>query len=98
MVFAYPSTCESFGMTLVEAIACGAPVLASKAEPMPEICENAAIYFDPMDPFAIADVICKTLNDQEAISSLIKNAIERAKTFSWENTVIRTLKIFESIS
>ena len=98
MVFAYPSTCESFGMTLVEAIACGAPVLASKAEPMPEICANAAIYFDPMDPFAIADVICKTLNDQEAISSLIKNAIERAKTFSWENTVIRTLKIFESIS
>ena len=98
MIFVYPSTCESFGMTLVEAIACGAPVLASKAEPMPEICANAAIYFDPMDPFAIADVICKTLNDQEAISSLIKNAIERAKTFSWENTVIRTLKIFESIS
>ena len=97
-LFVFPSTCESFGLTLVEAMACGTPILASKVEPMPEICANAAIYFDPMDPVAIADVIGKTLNDQEAISSLRKNAIERAKTFSWENTVIRTLKIFESIS
>ena len=95
-LFVYPSTCESFGMTLVEAIACGAPVLASKAEPMPEICADAAIYFDPKNPAAIADVTLNTLNDQELLSALKKNAIERATIFSWEDTVKKTLKIFES--
>ena len=97
MIFVYPSTCESFGMTLVEAMACGAPILASQIEPMTEICANAAVYFDPMNPDAIADVIFKVLNDQELISTLIKNAKERAKEFSWEKTAIRTLNVFESV-
>ncbi|GAB63385.1 MAG: glycosyltransferase family 1 protein [Candidatus Jettenia sp.] len=96
ILFVYPSTCESFGMTLVEAMACGAPVLASHREPMTEICGNAAIYFDPTDPDEIADVILRTLKNQELISALRKKAIERAKAFSWENTAINTLKIFES--
>ncbi|NUN24924.1 MAG: glycosyltransferase family 4 protein, partial [Candidatus Jettenia caeni] len=96
-LFVFPSTCESFGMTLVEAMACGAPILASQTEPMPEICADAAIYFDPMNTVAMADIISKTLKDQELISVLTKKARERAKTFSWENTIIRTLKIFESI-
>lgn len=97
-LFVYPSTCESFGMTLVEAMACGAPILASQLEPMPEICADAAIYFDPMNPIAIADVISKTLEDPESISTLSRKGLERAKAFSWENTATRTLNIFESIT
>ncbi len=95
-LFVYPSTCESFGMTLVEAMACGAPVLASQTEPMPEICGDAAVYFDPTNPAAISDAILKTLNDRDLISVLIKNSLERAKIFSWENTARNTLKAFES--
>ncbi len=97
-IFVYPSTCESFGMTLVEAMACGAPILASDIEPMTEICANAAIYFDPTNPAAMADVIFKALNDQELISVLTKNALERAACFSWENTAKKTFKIFESLA
>lgn len=97
ILFVYPSTCESFGMTLVEAMACGAPVLASHTEPIPEICADAAIYFDPMNSIEMAGVIFKTLMDQELTSILREKTRERAKTFSWENTAINTLKIFENV-
>ncbi|MBM2833563.1 MAG: hypothetical protein HW406_724 [Candidatus Brocadiaceae bacterium] len=98
MIFVYPSICESFGMTLVEAMACGAPILASKVEPMVEICADAANYFDPTNPAAIAEVIFKTLNDRELISVLTKNALERAACFSWENTAKKTFETFESLA
>lgn len=95
-LFVYPSTCESFGMTLVEAMACGAPILASHSEPMPEICAEAALYFNPTNPAAIADAIRKTLNNQDTISALARNSLERAKIFSWDNTAIHTLQTFLS--
>ncbi len=98
MIFVYPSTCESFGMTLVEAMVCGTPVLASQIEPMPEICADAAIYFDPTNPAAIADVIHKTLLDKNIVSQLKTNSLKRSKDFSWENTAIGTLRVFETIS
>ena len=97
MIFVYPSICESFGMTLVEAMACGAPILASKVEPMVEICADAAVYFNPTNPAAIADIILKALKDQNLISQLKINSLKRAKIFSWENTAMNTLKVFESV-
>lgn len=96
-LFVYPSTCESFGLTLVEAMACGAPVLASSREPMPEICADAALYFDPMNPVAIADMIMETLKNPGLLSALARNSLERAKAFSWENTARNTLKTFTNI-
>jgi glycosyltransferase involved in cell wall biosynthesis len=98
MIFVYPSTCESFGLPLVEAMACGAPILASMLEPMPEICANAALYFDPMNPTAMADVIFKALSNRELTNALRKKTLERAKTFSWGNTASQTLKILENIT
>lgn len=97
-LFVYPSTCESFGMTLVEAMACGAPILASNREPMPEICADAALYFDPMNPVAIADAIMKALKNPDLVSALARNSLKRATDFSWENTARDTLKIFTRIS
>lgn len=96
MIFVYPSICESFGMTLVEAMACGAPILASKVEPMVEICADAAIYFDPTNPSAMADGIFKTIMDKDLISTLKINSLKRSNNFSWENTARSTLKLFES--
>jgi len=97
-LFVFPSTCESFGMTLVEAMACGAPVLASNIEPMPEICANAAIYFDPTNPAEISNTIFRVLEDRGLISTLRKNALQRIKIFSWENTAINTLKVLEAVT
>jgi len=79
-------------------MACGAPILASNVEPMPEMCANAAVYFNPTNPAAIADIILMALKDQNLISQLKINSLKRAENFSWENAAINTLKVFESIT
>ena len=96
-LFVYPSTCENCPNILIEAMACGTPILASDIEPMPEICANAAVYFDPTNPAVIADIILKALKDQNLISQLKINSLKRAESFSWENAAMRTFKIFKSI-
>jgi glycosyltransferase involved in cell wall biosynthesis len=94
-IFVYPSLCESFGMTLVEAMSCGAPVLVSRREPMTEICADAALYFDPTNPAEIAETISKTLDNQELMKALREMSLKRAESFSWESTALRTLKIIK---
>ncbi|HHT9159733.1 MAG TPA: glycosyltransferase family 4 protein [Candidatus Brocadiaceae bacterium] len=97
MLFIYPSTCENCPNILIEAMACGAPILASDVEPIPEICADAAIYFDTTNPVAIADIILKALKDQNLISQLKINSFKRARDFSWKNAVEKTLSVFESV-
>lgn len=94
-LFVYPSTCESFGMTLVEAMACGSPILASNIEPMPEICQDAAIYIDPYNPQDIAEKIQTTLTNDTLIRDLKRLSLKRASYFSWEDTAKKTLQVFE---
>lgn len=95
-LFVYPSTCESFGMTLVEAMACGASILSSNIEPMPEICQNAAIYFDPFNPQDIAEKIQTVLKNNNLLQDLRLRSLRRADYFSWEETAKKTLQVFES--
>ncbi|MDE2216432.1 MAG: glycosyltransferase family 4 protein [Planctomycetota bacterium] len=96
MMFIYPSTCESFGMPLIEAMACGAPILASNVEPMTEICADAAVYFDPKNPHEMADAMLKVMTDQALIATLKMNSLKRATMFSWETAISKTLHIFET--
>lgn len=96
-LFVYPSTCENCPNILIEAMACGAPILASNIEPMPEICAEAAVYFDPTAPVEMAAVLFKTIMDKNLISTLKINSLSRAKVFSWENTIMKTLRVFESV-
>lgn len=65
-------------MTLVEAMACGAPTLSSNTEPMPEICKDVAIYFDPFNPKDIADKIKTVLTDHNLIQKLKHLFLKRA--------------------
>lgn len=97
MFFIYPSTCENCPNILIEAMACGAPILSSNREPMPEICADAAVYFDPTAPVEMADVLLKTIMDKDLISTLKINSLRRAKVFSWENAIMKTLRVFESV-
>ncbi|QII14114.1 mannosyltransferase B-like protein [Candidatus Kuenenia stuttgartiensis] len=96
LLFVYPSTCENCPNILIEAMACGAPILSSNIEPMPEMCGNAAVYFDPMNPITMADTICRTITDKNLILTLKKISLKRAENFSWENAVKNTLRVFES--
>ncbi len=94
-LFVYPSTCESFGMTLVEAMACGAPILSSNIEPMPEICRDAAVYFDPFNPQDIAEKIQSVLANNSLMQKLKELSIKRAGYFDWEETARKTLRVLE---
>ncbi|MEK6635310.1 MAG: glycosyltransferase family 1 protein [Planctomycetota bacterium] len=95
-LFVYPSTCENCPNILIEAMACGAPVLSSNIEPMPEICQDAAVYFDPFKPQNIAEKMIHVLTDKDLLKDMKRRSLERANWFSWENTAKETLQVFES--
>lgn len=96
-IFVFPSTLEACPQTLIEAMACGLPMTVSNVGPMPEICRDAAIYFDPFDKRDIADKILQLYADAGLRERLRKVSLERCKAFNWENTAKETVKIFEEV-
>jgi len=95
--FLFPSTLEACPQTLIEAMACGVPIAASNVPPMPEICENSAIYFDPFDKNDIAEKISLIVTDENLQSRLKKTSLERAHFFDWEKTALNLIKIFRKV-
>lgn len=95
--FIYPSTLESCPQTLIEAMACGVPIASSNVPPMPEICETAAIYFDPYDKNDIAEKIDSILFDESLRKRLRKTALERSRFFDWGKTAADLVKVFEMV-
>lgn len=96
-LFIYPSLYEGFGIPPLEAMACGVPVVASKASSLPEVCGNAAYYIDPLNVDSIAEGIVTILNDENLKNELIKKGLFRAKEFSWEKSAKAHLAIFKEI-
>jgi len=96
-LFIYPSTCENCPNILIEAMACGAPILASNVEPMPEICQDAAVYFDPFNPQDIAEKIQIVLTDNNLIQDLKQLSLKRMGYFTWEKTAKETLCVLEGV-
>jgi glycosyltransferase involved in cell wall biosynthesis len=97
-VFVFASVCENCPNVLIEAMSCGAPIVSSNLGPMPEVCGDAALYFDPTDPADIADRMWQLLTDEQIRQNLIRNALEKAKQFSWEETARRTLEVFRELA
>ncbi len=91
--FVFPSTIESFGMPLVEAMACGAPVIASNTSAIPEIAGGAALLCNPEDPRDIAAKIICVLDDSVLRESLRDRGLARARAFSWEECARRTATV-----
>lgn len=96
-VFVFPSTVETFGNPLVEAMACGAPIACSNSAAMPEVAGDAVMYFDPGKVDDMADVICTLLSDPEKRESLGVAARERAKIYSWTMTADATARVFHEV-
>jgi len=78
----YPSLCESFGFSMVEAMAHGLPVVAAGTPVNQEICQGGAIYYPPLDPRAGADAIIKALDPQIA-DTIISGGKDRMASFNW---------------
>ncbi|MBM3211759.1 glycosyltransferase family 4 protein, partial [Candidatus Poribacteria bacterium] len=94
-VFVMLSLCESFGLPLLEAMACDCPVICSNVSSLPEIAGNGAILVDPKDPIKIAEAIKVLMEDQELRRDMIIKGKRRADEFSWRKGAYRTLKVIE---
>lgn len=91
----HPSLYEGFGFTPLEAMACGCPVVVSNTSSLPEVCGNAAIYFDPYDVFDMVKKIKMVIEDKTVRTTLIDRGLQRAGFFTWDKCVNDTLKIFK---
>jgi glycosyltransferase involved in cell wall biosynthesis len=89
----FPSLYEGFGLPLVEAMACGTPVVTSSVTAMPEVAGNAALFVDPKSVDEIAGAMERIVQDTSLRSRLRKNGISRAAQFSWSSTVARVMEV-----
>jgi glycosyltransferase involved in cell wall biosynthesis len=97
-IFAMPSIYEGFGLPLLEAMACGAPALASDVSSLPEIAGDGARLLPPDDPDAWAGAIHALWKDDQLRAQLAHAALARAATFSWQQAARETLALYRRIA
>jgi glycosyltransferase involved in cell wall biosynthesis len=93
-VFVYPSTAEGFGLPVVEALACGAPVVTTTGSAPEEIASGAALLVPPQDAGALRDAISRVLNDRSLAGALRKQGPERAARYTWDATARATTDVW----
>ena len=97
-VFVYPSLYEGFGMPVLEAMACGTPVVTSNISALPETAGDAALLVDPLDDLALAEAIVRVVEDPGLAEDLAQKGEKRAKAFTWGETARRTWAVYEEAS
>ena len=96
-VLIQPSLMEGFGLTALEAMMCGTPVIASTQGALPEVVANPELMFDPRDPQDIADRITRIFRDPEFTSQVVARGFEQAKQFTWKKSAaIATKALIET--
>lgn len=94
-LYLYPSLRESFGLPLLEAQACGTPVITSNISCMPEIAGEAALFVDPYNPVSIGETITEALHNEDAVAGLYEKGINNARLYSWEAAAQKMRAIYE---
>jgi glycosyltransferase involved in cell wall biosynthesis len=95
MVFVFPSLYEGFGIPVVEAMACGTPVISSTTTSLPEVCGDAAILVDPEQTEAIAAAMLQLVDDDALRETLQERGLERARQYTWELAAQLTWQVLE---
>lgn len=93
----FPSLYEGFGLPPLEAMACGCPVAVSRAAALPEVCGDAALYFDPYDVPDMAFKVKQLIDDGSLRDDLRARGIVRSQTFRWERCAARTSEVIKDL-
>ena len=93
-ILAYPSLYEGLGLPVLEAMACGTPVVTSNVSSLPEVGGQAALLVNPMDVDAISDALGRLLQDAELRQQLIARGFDQARQFTWEKSAAQLLDLY----
>jgi len=96
-VLVYPSLYEGFGLPVLEAMACGCPVVTSNTSSLPEVVGEAGIMVDPYDVQQLMDAIQKVLEDKALAQDMRQQGLERASLFSWQRCAQETLDAYHQV-
>jgi glycosyltransferase involved in cell wall biosynthesis len=91
----YPSVYEGFGLPILEAMACGTPVITSNVSASPEVAGGAALLVDPYNVDQLAEVMYKVASQDELRAHLTRRGLKRVRDFSWAKTALETLAVYE---
>jgi glycosyltransferase involved in cell wall biosynthesis len=98
LLFVFPSLYEGFGLPVLEAMACGAPVVSSNASSLPEVVGDAALLVDPLDVKGIAAAMTRVVEDVGLREDLRKRGALRVKAFSWEQSARDQLRVYQDLA
>jgi len=97
-VFVFPSFFEGFGMPVVEAQACGTPVVTSNTTSLPEAAGEGGVLVDPHDVGAIGGAIARILSSHSLRDELVGKGLKNSRRFRWEDSGRKLVKIFNRLS
>jgi glycosyltransferase involved in cell wall biosynthesis len=96
-VFAFPSLFEGFGLPVLEAMACGTPVVCSNSSSLPEVADDAALLVDPLDVDALTGALERLLRDPALAADLRARGLAQAARFSWARAAAETIAIYHRL-
>jgi len=96
--FVYPSLYEGFGLPVLEAMACGVPVLTSTGSALQEVAEGAAVLFDPKDVGSITHALIDVLTNEKLRSDLAQAGLERSAQYKYSATARSTIAVYEKVA
>jgi glycosyltransferase involved in cell wall biosynthesis len=97
-LFTFPSLYEGFGIPVLEAMACGTPVLTSDISALPEVAADAGVLVNPYDVAAICEGMATLLEDQKRREDLSRRGLERARRFTWRQVAEQTLRVYQQVA